>query len=81
MCSRYDIAGLQKAAEAGQISRRTDGTLIYRIAPDRWVDGNTLQSMLEALLAKMQGLNQRLKGATAKEVDRLKVEGRNTNCA
>ena len=78
MCNRYDIAGLQKASEMAQISRRSDGTLIYRIGPTRWVDAVTLEKMLVKLAEKMEELRQRIRNATAGEVGTLRAEG--TQC-
>ncbi len=75
MCSRYDIAGLQKASEASQIGRREDGTPIYRFAPDKWADAQTLQRMLVAIVAKMQDLQAEVKKARGSEAPRLRWQG------
>ena len=75
MCSRYDIAGLQRKAEAGQISRRTDGTLIYRFGPDKWADATTLQRMLIVIAARMEHLQAEVKKATGGEAPSLRQRG------
>ena len=75
MCSRYNIVELQRKAEAGQISRRTDGTLIYRFAPDKWADASTLQRMLTVIAGKLEHLHAEVKKATGGEAPSLRQRG------
>ena len=60
MCSRYNIAALQRQSDADQISRRADGTVIYRFGPDKWADAHTLQGLLVKVAAHMEALQARL---------------------
>ena len=60
MCNRYNIVELQQQAEASQVSRRNDGTPIYRFGPDKWADAHTLQGLLVKVAAHMEALQARL---------------------
>ena len=75
MCSRYNIVELQQQAEASQVSRRNDGTPIYRFGPDRWADANTLQSLLVKLIASMEELQVEVRKATGAEAPSLRSRG------
>ncbi len=75
MCSRYDIAALQQQADASQISRRADGTVIYRFAPDKWADANTLHGLLIKVMARMEDLQAEVRKATGSEAPSLRRRG------
>ena len=75
MCNRYNIVELQQQAEASQVSRRNDGTLIYRFGPDRWADASTLQSLLVKLIASMEELQVDVRKATGAEAPSLRSRG------
>jgi hypothetical protein len=75
MCSRYNIAALQRQADASQISRRADGTVIYRFGPDKWADAHTLQGLLVKLIASMEELQVEVRKATGAEAPSLRSRG------
>ena len=75
MCSRYNIAALQQQADASQISRRADGTVIYRFGPDKWADANTLQGLLVKVLVMMEALQAEVRKATGAEAPSLRQRG------
>lgn len=72
MCSRYNIAALQRQAEASQVGRRSDGTPIYRLASDRWADIVTLKAMLGKLIGQMEALQAEVRKATGKEAPQFR---------
>lgn len=75
MCSRYNIVELQQQAEAGQVSRRNDGTPIYRFGPDKWADAHTLQGLLVKVAAHMEALQAEVRKATGGEAPELRQRG------
>lgn len=75
MCSRYNIAALQQQVEVSQISRRNDGTPIYRFGPDKWADANTLMAMLAKLITSMEALQAEVRKATGGEAPELRQMG------
>lgn len=75
MCSRYNIVELQQQAEASQVSRRNDGTPIYRFGPDRWADANTLHGLLIKVMARMEDLQAEVRKATGSEAPSLRRRG------
>lgn len=75
MCSRYNIAALQRRADADQISRRADGTVIYRFGPDKWADAHTLQGLLVKVAAHMEALQAEVRKATGGEAPELRQRG------
>lgn len=75
MCSRYNIAALQQQADASQISRRADGTVIYRFGPDKWADAHTLQGLLVKVAAHMEALQAEVRKATGGKAPELRQRG------
>ena len=75
MCSQYNIAALQQQADASQISRRADGTVIYRFAPDKWADAQTLQGLLVKVVSLMEALQVEVRKATGSEAPSLRSRG------
>lgn len=68
------IDELQRATDDAQISKRSDGTLIYRIGPDRWADERTLKSLLSKLVGMMECHAKKQRAATGKEMPTLRDE-------
>jgi hypothetical protein len=75
MCNRYNIVELQQQAEASQVSRRNDGTPIYRFGPDKWADAHTLQGLLVKVAAHMEALQAEVRKATGGEAPELRQRG------
>lgn len=68
------IDELQRAVEAAQISKRSDGTPIYRIGDNRWADERTLKSLLAKLVGLIECHAQKQRSATGGEMPKLRDE-------